>query len=51
MHKQIKLKEIQGGAGEMVQWAEAEAAMPDHLSLFPGTHRLEGENRLLQSVL
>lgn len=38
-------------ANEMAQWVKAFAAIPENLSLIPGTHMAETENQLMQAVL
>lgn len=39
------------GVSEVAQGVRVLAALPDHPSLIPGIHRVEGEIRLLQVVL
>lgn len=45
------LKKYGGDISEMTQQAKVLAPKPDDLSVTLGTHKVKGENQLLQAVL
>lgn len=46
--KTILIEDTKKTSKEISQQVKAFAAKPDDLSLIPGTHKLEGESRLLE---